>query len=499
MTHLLNTRQTANILGITITLLSDLVNTGKVPYTKIQTNGETSVKFNPCAIENWIAKLSKQENMKDDKYNTRLKKRFDTKYTKQLKILKKLDEQFKEPRVPKGYNLVKVPNKKLGFVFYVRYIENGKLVYSRWCTHTNNIEAAKRFAIENRETILEKYYNRNNKPRNELYSILKRYYAENSPYLETDRARGRLIGEKSRLTYHNFIHKQFIPYLKKYRIKNIEQIDTPFMYRFQNYLLLDIKKKDNTIKRKGIKAQTINHYIMYINNIFKHLVAVGDTKNNPCKNLSSLPETNVKTTGCYEIDKLKGAWNKKWENDLSYMLTLIMHTTNMRNSEIERIRMNDFFIIDKCHFLNISDSKSKNGIRVIPIHDILFKKAMSYARKYKKSENDFIFKLPTRKKNGSDTYKAAYLELGKYIGYTVEQMNEENIRFYSGRHFWKTLMNANDLGDIEEYFMGHKTSGNVNKNYNHKDKIGRKKLLEKTKKVFAILDKHIFIRKSLAK
>jgi integrase len=84
------------------------------------------------------------------------------------------------------------------------------------------------------------------------------------------------------------------------------------------------------------------------------------------------------------------------------------------------------------------------------------------------------------------------MELAEYMGYTPERVKEENIKFYSGRHFWKTLMDSEGLGDIEEYFMGHKVSGNVAKTYNHKDKQGKKKLIEKTRKVFGILDKKIF-------
>jgi hypothetical protein len=57
-------------------------------------------------------------------------------------------------------------------------------------------------------------------------------------------------------------------------------------------------------------------------------------------------------------------------------------------------------------------------------------------------------------------------------------------------------MNAGGLGeDIEEYFMGHKISGDVSKRYNHKDQQGRDRLEEKVRMVFAILDKKLFKRK----
>jgi hypothetical protein len=53
-------------------------------------------------------------------------------------------------------------------------------------------------------------------------------------------------------------------------------------------------------------------------------------------------------------------------------------------------------------------------------------------------------------------------------------------------------MNAHDLGDVEEYFMGHKVTGDVSKLYNRKDRQGQKMMVKKAKEVFAILDKTLF-------
>jgi hypothetical protein len=54
------------------------------------------------------------------------------------------------------------------------------------------------------------------------------------------------------------------------------------------------------------------------------------------------------------------------------------------------------------------------------------------------------------------------------------------------------MMNAEGLGDVEEYFMGHKVSKDVAKRYNHLDKQGRKRIEEKALEVFNILDKRLF-------
>jgi len=228
--------------------------------------------------------------------------------------------------------------------------------------------------------------------------------------------------------------------------------------------------------------------------IFDHLIQEGRVKINPCKSLIKLKvkQEDQKIIGCYEVNKLKGAFNKKWKNELSYLLSLIMYTTNMRNSEIERIKVNDIFLIDKIYFVDISESKTKNGVRIAPLHDFVYKKIMSYVKKNNIDNNKYIFRPSGCKRLSSEIYKKACLELAEHAGYSLDQLRRENIKFYSGRHFWKTLMNSENLGDAEEYFMGHKVSGDVAKRYNHRDKQGREKLIEKTRRVFEILNKYIF-------
>jgi hypothetical protein len=82
--------------------------------------------------------------------------------------------------------------------------------------------------------------------------------------------------------------------------------------------------------------------------------------------------------------------------------------------------------------------------------------------------------------------------MGAVMGFTEAELEERFITFYSGRHYWKTLMNSEDLGEIEEYFMGHKVSNEVRKRYNHKDRQGRRILMKKTKELLDILDRRLF-------
>jgi len=418
---------------------------------------------------------------------TQLKQIDLTKIFAAMQVIQEYNNQFSNLMKPKEFYLHKVPNKKLGFVLYVRYIDNGIVIPSHWTTRTNDWQVAEQYAKENKDRLLIKYYSRDiiKKPQSDMYSILKRYYAENSEYLKIDFNRGKSLCDKARSAYHNFITRQFIPFLRKNGINEFEQIDVSLLARLQNQLLVGTNKKN------GVKPQTIKIYLWTISNIFNNLVLKGDLKINPCKSMVKLKMKYEQIRGCYEITRLKGVFNKTWKNQLYYLLCLVIYSTGMRNSEIERIRVKDLITIDKIKFINIPESKTDNGIRIVPLHDFVYRKIMTYVRKSGKKNNDLIFKNEGTIKIMSKTYEKANLELAGFTKYTQDRLLKENITFYSGRHFWKTLMDSEKLGDIEEYFMGHKVNNNVAKRYNHKDKQGRKKLCERARKVFQILEKYI--------
>jgi integrase len=220
----------------------------------------------------------------------------------------------------------------------------------------------------------------------------------------------------------------------------------------------------------------------------------GVISENPLDRVKSLKlgDKSIEVRGCIDIDKIRGVFNTQWGDPLSYLLCLMIYSTGMRNSEIEKIRCKDIIEIDGIHFIDIKDSKTENGIRLVPLHDLVYKKIKMYIEQTGKQGEDYIFSAHGGP-NQSTTYKDANILLGKELKIPEDELEKQGITFYSGRHFWKTLMSSEGLGDdIEEFFMGHKVSGDVSKNYNHKDKRGRGKLLEKAKEVFNILDKKLF-------
>jgi integrase len=189
------------------------------------------------------------------------------------------------------------------------------------------------------------------------------------------------------------------------------------------------------------------------------------------------------------VDKLKGVFNRRWKEPLPYLLSLLIYTTGMRDIEIKRMRKEDIALINGCRFIRVKQSKTENGIRLAPLHDFTYKKLAAWAAKSGTEQLMFSFR-------GNAPFTHANTCLGQMLGASEAELEAENITFYSGRHFWKTLMSSEGLGEeIEEVFMGHKVSSNVAKLYNHRDKYGKKHMAKKARQVFSVLDRCIFTTK----
>jgi integrase len=393
-----------------------------------------------------------------------------------LKALRLIDHEYTATRKPKGYNLFKRGHKKLGCVYYVRYWHEGRMLPSKWSTRTNDYAKACEFARQKRETIISEYYGRNG---GEVHRFFEKFYDMGNPVYVSECTRNGELTEEKRKRYRSVIINEFIPFMKEKRIHLFEEISVPFLDDFQDSLLA-----------KGNKAVSVNNQLVAVGKVLKYLTRKGLIKINPYLNLPAVPvkQEEKRTRGCYELNRMKGIFNdeKRWEDKVSYLLNLIIHTTDMRNSEIRRISKRDIKTIEGCRFIEIRESKTSNGLRLIPLHETVYEKIKIYAKGM--YDDELIF-------GGFLCHKfmKASQDLGKMLGVSEEYMKQNNITFYSGRHFWKTLMNANGLGEeIEEIFMGHRVSSNVAKLYNHRDKRGKELLVKKAKEVFAILDKCIF-------
>ncbi|GHU09416.1 hypothetical protein FACS1894151_07120 [Spirochaetia bacterium] len=381
------------------------------------------------------------------------------------------------------YSIVARCGKK-GKTFYVRYFLDNKMVPSQWSTGTDNYSEAEVFAKENRDSILKNYFNR--KEGKILYSILQKYYEKDSSYLAIDAVRGRKLNDNSRKILHGFMLHTFIPFLQKNKIKKFDEIKPVLINRFQNFLLLE----------KHLLPQSINRQISGIKSVFSHLYMHGIIEQNIMKDIAPLRIKSSTIRGCYSADELKGIFKNKWEDRRSYLLCSLIYSAGLRNNEIKSLKVKDILKEDSISFLNIEKSKTVNGIRIVPLHPKLAETLNEWIQEYKLSEDDYLFIRKGIRKFCRVTKKAgnALASLVKKDSETLQGMGNiiENISFYSGRHFYKTMLNSGKLGDIEELFMGHKVGSDVSERYNHKNKRGKEELMKDAQKALEIIDRFFY-------
>jgi integrase len=353
------------------------------------------------------------------------------------------------------------------------------MIPSQWSTRTADYEKAALFARSNKERILKRYFNR--RAGKVLYTVLRSYYTKDSPYLVIDTARGRKINESSRQILHGFVVNTFIPFLKKNQIKDFDEIKPVVMGRFQNYLLLE----------KGLLPQSINRQVSGIKAIFSHLFMTGVIERNIIKDIVPLRTMNNKIRGCYSMEEIAGIFRDQWDDKKSYLLCSLVYSAGLRNSEIQNLTTLDIIAKGDIHFLSITRSKTDAGVRVIPLHPKIRETLEEWIDEKRLSGGEHIFMKHARQRIFK-TAKKANITMGSLLGKSPTELQTENITFYSGRHFYKTMLNLYNLGDIEELFMGHKVSSDVSERYNHKDKRGEKELLKEAEKVIDIVDKSLF-------
>jgi len=395
------------------------------------------------------------------------------KYPNILMALHIIDNEYTQPKRRKGFSLYKVESKKHGFLWYTRYSHNGKMLPSKWNTHTNDPEKAAEFARENKARLVEGYLQRKDR---RMYSMLLSFY-EKKP--EPDDIYSIRISERARRDYQSIITNKFIPFLKSEKISCFEQLTATSLNKFQDHLLAD-----------KIKPQTVNNNVNAVKKVLASLTRKGIIQDNPGTKIKGIPvkHEDKEARGCYELNKLIGVFNKRWKDDTSMLLCMLIYTTGMRNIEIQRMKFEDIDNIDGCYFIHIKKSKTPSGIRMVPLHNLVYRKLKAWAAKNKKTPQTLLFDS-----RNAYVFSNAASCLREQLGVSEEEAEAENITFYSGRHFWKTLMSAEGLGeDIEEIFMGHKVSHNVTKLYNHRDKQGKDMMLKKAQQVFSILDRCIF-------
>ena len=391
-----------------------------------------------------------------------------------VKALEQIDNEYTRPKRRKGLNLLTIESKRYGKRIYARLSYNGKTLPTKFNTHTGDEKEAESYIKKNKDRLIDEYLARKD---GRMYKTLETFFNNEQANLSN----------RCRKEYATVIKNKFIPFLQQEKIREFGQITKIVLNKFQDTLL----KTGITRGKKRylpMRPQSVNNNLKAVRKIFETLTRQNIIENNICDLVRDLPvkEEDKKPRGCYELERIKDVFRRRWKDELSYLLCALIYTTGMRNSEIKRIKISDIQLLDGCRFIKINQSKTANGIRLIPLHKSLYEKIKTWGIKNKAGENP-LFNVHNEKFNHANN------ELAKRLKVSDEELEKENITFYSGRHYWKTLMSAEGLGeDIEEVWMGHKVSGSVKKLYNHRDKQGKNRMVKKARQVYSILDRCIF-------
>jgi integrase len=408
-----------------------------------------------------------------------------------FKQYEKAKEAEKGKIEKRRYYLFKRASKKYGFIYNVKYIDpqTNAILPTKYSTGTNDFETANKWAADNRDKLLAAYSGKA-----EL-TLLESYYNEGSKLFDYEKMDGRELSPKVRKQRKNFMIQHIVPFFQRAKVHYLSQITPIHIKELKKYLSTE----------KGLKPQTIN-YNLYS---FKKCLAILKEAGKITAEFSNVSfrmngsKKAEKERGIFAIDTLKGVFSKRWNNELSRVLCMVIYTTGIRNSEIQRLRLNDIEKIDEVYFLNVRGTKSKNAIRKVAIHPILYTAIERYAK-----ENGIGNEAAIFGKVINHTFRKACFDMGSVLGITETELLKKAICFYSGRHTFKSIMaigNAEQVAELDinyqELFMGHNFSKEALKGtgineyaYKHFDaeSIGDTLFAKKGKEVIKILNHYYF-------
>jgi len=503
-----------------------------------------------ASLEDLIGMVYTQEEL--DPLTGKYKKYFD------LTVIKRDPEKYPE-----------------GFTYKVRYkldltgkkISQGRATFT---TKTAVIDEAVKLGFDNRLEVLKNYaVNKLTPERGKaFFKMLTSYYDEGSKYLQDDTScNKREIVHDARVKAQTFVKTDLIPYLQEKKINHIQEITTPIYNGLKVYL-----------QAKGIKDKTINNRLNYFTRILEYHLRNGLLDKLPYTKgttLLKLTEKQKKEDAeVLPIEKLKGIYPHKnlidpiklinFMNFASEQLTakklslrerkaifndyitpftigILALNTGMRNSEVGRIKREDFIgVKEKETFLlrvwnkktEYFNKTNESKYRKIPLHAYTIE-AVKIFIQYKEElygtvkDTDFIFgKSIIDKDTGKiDGFlhskifdKAVYVllkliihkddfssffsnekELIKTMG-DIKSLQEElkeikdagkGITFYSFRKTFRTMLGLKN--DLAEYYMGHKLGNDAKTTYIQVNSLDNKLFVEEyAQPVFEMLDKFVF-------
>jgi len=151
--------------------------------------------------------------------------------------------------------------------------------------------------------------------------------------------------------------KKLAEYFLKKEISNIEIEDYE---DFREFLA----------KKHELKNKTINNHITYTSKFLDFAVSRKLIKENNLKGIESLKEEEVDKENFTDED-IANIFAYEYEQSIKDYFTIAAYG-GMRSGEINQLTNNDIIKEDDIYFFDVKDSKTKAGLRKVPIHkDIL--------------------------------------------------------------------------------------------------------------------------------
>ncbi|MGJ0363630.1 tyrosine-type recombinase/integrase [Aliarcobacter cryaerophilus] len=247
-----------------------------------------------------------------------------------------------------------------------------------------------------------------------------------------------------------------------------------------------IDKKDKILnKYKKLDKRTIDSYFTryktlfnffldndYIyQNYFLTIKKMSDNSNNSFKNFIDKQDTY----NTFEIEEIEELLTKITDKEIktSIIISLLL---GLRISEIFNLKKEDIKKIKDNYFINITKSKTKNGIRTIPLKNT-FNFVIEELLLNSKNNEFLLFKEEKEENRDNILQKRIMYNIRKYI-------KEKNKVFHSFRKNYTQILYKNNVEELYiKIFLGHSLKDNLSFNTYNLSKIDNNLLSDVIQKV----------------
>ncbi|MGH2278789.1 tyrosine-type recombinase/integrase [Aliarcobacter sp. ERUVET-7] len=238
------------------------------------------------------------------------------------------------------------------------------------------------------------------------------------------------------------------------------------------YEKLDIRTIDNYITRyKTLFNYFLDNDFIY-QNYFLTIKKKTSNNNNSFKNFIDKQDTY----SSFEKEEVELLLNNIEDIEIKRSI-IISLSLGLRISEIFNLKKEDILKTkENKYFINVLKSKTKSGIRTIPLNNY-FNIFLNDILKNKK-DNDFVFFKNEQRENRNDI-------LQKRIMYNIRKyIKNENKVFHSFRKTYTQILYKNDIEELYiKIFLGHSLKDNLSFNTYNLSKINNNLLSSVIQKV----------------